>query len=604
MNDPNQPRKSVWKKPLTPRMVLFLWGVLLLFVIALGILVLGLIASKQSPTDSIVTAVSLLSIGIAAWLVLIYIVWPLMRLLFWRQWRRTLLGLVCIATVIALFYAEEDWRGKRDWEKFKREWEAKGEIFDLASFIPPPVPDDQNFAMTPICIASVKSMMGSSEKLRSWYGDRLAGIEAVRVSLVRTNQDYSENDFPKMGSWNESTMTDLTRWQTYFRNPVNTNSMKQFPVATQPQSPAEDVLLALSKYEAAIEELRRASQLPYSRFPVEYEADNPFAILLPHLAMLKQYAQVLELRAIAELRLGQSEKAAADVQLTLRLANAVRTEPFLISHLVRIAILKIALEPVYEGLAEHRWSDAQLVALDSELAKLDFLTDYKLGMRGEVTGAAKMMDYIQRSRKISAFLDLANGTPDSRGDRALDYFCFALPSGWFHQNQIRNSQVYIQQCLPLVDLEHRVVSPEAAQKAEDNLEETVAHRNPYTVLRNLFLANLKRWIADRYVVVKKFAYAQESADLARVAIALERHRLTHGEYPETPQFMKEMPHDIIGGQPLKYHRTDYGTFVLYSVGWNEKDDGGNSGSNKGNSTEWDVNDPDWVWQYPAKSEVR
>ena len=52
--------------------------------------------------------------------------------------------------MIALFYAEEDWRGWHAWNKFKHPWEAKGERFDRASVIPPTVPDDQNFALTPI----------------------------------------------------------------------------------------------------------------------------------------------------------------------------------------------------------------------------------------------------------------------------------------------------------------------------------------------------------------------------------------------------------------------------------------------------------------------
>jgi len=65
----------------------------------------------------------------------------------------------------------------------------------------------------------------------------------------------------------------------------------------------------------------------------------------------------------------------------LRLTEAIHTEPFLISHLVRIAMLQIMLQPVWEGLAEHRWSEEQLVALDAKLMKLDFLADYKLSMR-------------------------------------------------------------------------------------------------------------------------------------------------------------------------------------------------------------------------------
>ncbi len=47
--------------------------------------------------------------------------------------------------------------------------------------------------------------------------------------------------------------------------------------------------------------------------------------------------------------------------------------------------------------------------------------------------------------------------------------------------------------------------------------------------------------------------------MARMAIALERYRLAHGEFPESldalaPQFMEKIPHDIINGQPLHYRR--------------------------------------------------
>src|ERR1019366_3622195 len=101
-----------------------------------------------------------------------------------------------------------------------------------------------------------------------------------------------------------------------------------FPIPAQAQSPAADVLLALSKYDGVIEELRAASRLPYSRYPINYERDSPWAIMLP------------------------------DVQLGLQLTDKVHSEPILISHLVRLAMLQLILQPVWEGLAQHRWSDA------------------------------------------------------------------------------------------------------------------------------------------------------------------------------------------------------------------------------------------------------
>jgi hypothetical protein len=88
-----------------------------------------------------------------------------------------------------------------------------------------------------------------------------------------------------------------------------------------------------------------------------------------------------------------------------------------------------------------------------------------------------------------------------------------------------------------------------------------------------------------------------------VACALERFRLAHGNYPETLdsltlQFIAQLPHDLINGQPLKYRRTDDGRFVLYSVGWNETDDGGKVELTKSGNA--DINKGDWVWRYPAE----
>ena len=79
---------------------------------------------------------------------------------------------------------------------------------------------------------------------------------------------------------------------------------------------------------------------------------------------------------------------------------------------------------------------------------------------------------------------------------------------------------------------------------------------------------------------------------ALIACALECYHLAHGEYSETldaliPQFLDKIPHDVIGGQPPHYRRAADGTFLLYSIGWNGRDNGGARG--KSNT------DGDWVW---------
>jgi hypothetical protein len=80
---------------------------------------------------------------------------------------------------------------------------------------------------------------------------------------------------------------------------------------------------------------------------------------------------------------------------------------------------------------------------------------------------------------------------------------------------------------------------------------------------------------------------------------LERFRQIDGEYPATldalvPSFIEKLPHDIIGGQPLHYRRTDDGKFLLYSVGWDEVDEGGKVALNRDGAE--DRTRGDWVWK--------
>jgi hypothetical protein len=151
--------------------------------------------------------------------------------------------------------------------------------------------------------------------------------------------------------------------------------------------------------------------------------------------------------------------------------------------------------------------------------------------------------------------------------------------------------------IPLADVNQRTVSPALTRRADAAVEAATRDHSPYNIL--------VCWLLPQFGnAVRKFANAQSSTDLARVAIALERYRLAHGNFPDSldalaPQFMEKIPHDIIGGQPLHY-RLDDGQFVLYSVGWNETDDGGVVVLRKGNTPDVDRDEGDWVWRYPQK----
>lgn len=508
-----------------------------------------------------------------------------------RNLKRFLFACACLVTLIALAYAEEDWRAKYDWEKFKHEWQAKGESFDRQSVVPASVPDDQNFALTPIVFTCYGSMLTRNGK-EIPYKDRPKNfINRLQMSVVR-----DDDDWPTNGNWQKSQLTDLRPWQSYYRKLAATTNL--FPVTPQPQSPAADVLLALSKYDATIEEVRQASQLPYARFPLEYDKDYPGAILLPHLASLKRLSQTLELRAIAELQNGQSDKALDDIKLILRLTDSIRGEPFLISQLVRIAMCQIALQPIYEGLAEHEWLEAQLVELDSELAKLDFLSDYKLAMRGEmVLCQAGTFDYLRKNPE--QILNWGNNFMGGNPPLFARLICHLIPSAWFYRNELNCTRAIVKYYLPQADVDQAMVSPSSVRRADAAIARETKHANLYNIFERIMLPGLSG-------AVERFVYGQNAANIARAAIALERYHLEQGNYPDSLDalelvFIKQLPDDIISGRPLHYHPTSDRQFVLYSVGWNERDDGGVVVLRKDSKPPTvNINQGDWVWRYPTK----
>ena len=72
---------------------------------------------------------------------------------------------------------------------------------------------------------------------------------------------------------------------------------------------------------------------------------------------------------------------------------------------------------------------------------------------------------------------------------------------------------------------------------------------------------------------------QTTLDLARIAIALERHHLAEGRYPTalaelSPTLVAKIPHDRMNGEPLHYSIKPTGTPQLYSIGFNGVDNQG------------------------------
>ncbi len=171
-----------------------------------------------------------------------------------------------------------------------------------------------------------------------------------------------------------------------------------------------------------------------------------------------------------------------------------------------------------------------------------------------------------------------------------------MPRGWVYQNMIVAVQLQ-QLWSDGFDPASGTISPQILEASMHKVQTSAKQHSAYHIVASIAIPNFsKAWQVT--------AYNQTQVNEAQIACALERYHLANGQYPDTldalmPQFMETIPHDIIGGQPLRYRRTDDGKFLLYSVGWNETDDGGQE-SPSVKSRSIDFTKGDWVWPATAK----
>jgi hypothetical protein len=511
----------------------------------------------------------------------------------WRTARRSLLGLACLTTAWALFCTEENIRGKHAWDSYRRALEARGEQLDYKTFIPNPIPDDQNFAATPL----IKSWFVRSNNVNigfdDWRKDNY-GLAEDSVANGQLKADLGSRHFLDLAAW--GTAFDAIRGGTLPKgHKIEAGNLDRESRAKA----APSVLEGLRTNEAVFAELRAVSQRPFARYPVNWNVEDPFSILLPHLGSVRNVCRRLRLKACAELAAGHSDDALADVKLMLRLTDSLREEPFLISYLVRVACLQLATDPVWEGLADHRWSDAQLQELQVHLQHCDFVADVRYPFEVERAAAIATIDLI-RKHGFGYLSKLTESVPPSPFDvHVANWLGALLPtSGWLYLEQENLLRAYPTLLDGTVDPSQRRVFPERTEANTRKHDREFTGGRIAIFIHHRAMASLLLPALNRIIV--KVAVGQTLTDQAAIGCALERYRLANGQFPDTldalvPHFISSLPHDVITGEPYKYRLTADGQFVLYSVGWNEKDDGGVPGK-----TLFDENEGDWVWQYPPQ----
>jgi hypothetical protein len=264
----------------------------------------------------------------------------------------------------------------------------------------------------------------------------------------------------------------------------------------------------------------------------------------------------------------------------------------LVAAMINVAVRGLYVTIVGDGLRLHAWREPQLAAIQQQLAETDLLPYVRAAFHFENLSFGRMAESSSSKELADAYTweDRDKGFWVKVKRSEYDYIRLA-PHGWLLQNALKNAERG-RKVLATMDLSNHLILPAEVDELSRGLEESVRHRTAFTYLSSASVPNFQR-------ALQTTAHNQTFVNEALIACALERYRLANGRYPETldaltPQFAEKIPNDVIGGAPLKY-RLEGEQFVLYSIGWNEKDDGGTF--NGEISAPIDLAKNDWVWAY-------
>ena len=371
--------------------------------------------------------------------------------------------------------------------------------------------------------------------------------------------------------------------------------------------------------------LKQAAGYPALDFQIDYTLGPE--TLLPHLAPLKRCTQRLSAAAMSDLHDHNAAAAATNICALLALVRNDHEERLVISQLVRIAMVSIAASATWELLQATNLTDKDLAALQNGWEQQEFIqaeanallmerasienTIRKMRASGGASRRYFGMMSAASTRGSSGWLDdLKNARVATSEEGAM----FMWRKSWSYGDELRalQGQQVILETVRTVETNGFFYPGYTNMIGRlDALGITNAPADTWLTSPDLDLRQtFSRIIAGLERTTQKTMAAEVCRQVAITAIALKRFELKHEKLPGnltelTPEFVPGIPIDPVDGHPLRYRPNPDGTFLLYSIGVNGVDDGGDpvhvaAGGSPSSSLSWlDRNARDWVWPRPA-----
>jgi len=562
--------------------------------------------------------------------------------------RYFLTSLAAFAVTIALFYAEEDWRGWRDMKKCKRELEAQGVTVDWSKKIPAPVPDNENVFGVPemqkwfvkpephqtnelslkihysgrdstarLTIAELTiGLPGTTPPSYSGavvlqWGDPQAKAESARLikeaigpividpsSISHTTQRPEEIRPAQIFLQCQTAPTkkdvqqflpkyiDDAMFPEFEETEVELMGNGSYKVTMRAPDTMAEFLKESEELEPMFTLIRNALQRPYARMGGDYR--DPSEISIPNFVGIRTLSQRLAAMSRCHLLLGQPEAALRELTLMHDICRRILEEnkPMtLVSAMINVAVRGIYAGAIAEGLRLHAWREPQLAALEGQLKQINLLGPVQQAVESERYFVWYHLEKFTPVQYLKMiYIDFTDASKTNSWKVRKNLILWSFIPRGWADQNMVTSVNLYTNAVATLDPAGPIVSPDKANAFNKQFDAIVSHWSPYAFMFWPHIPNFTRAFSTT-------AKNQTMVNQALIACALERYHLAHGEYPETldvliPQFIDAIPYEVIGGQPPHYRRNSDGTFLLYSIGWSQMDHGGKVG---------DQSDSDLVW---------
>ena len=347
---------------------------------------------------------------------------------------------------------------------------------------------------------------------------------------------------------------------------------------------------AMEAQRGLLDQIHRALEKPGVDLGVDYQGG--FDQVKPtELVTIKDSARLLTLACAWEIRNRRLAVAHIHMLDTLRLAHQLRSEKWIITQVVRRAVLDMAWNAQFSLLQEEGWTDLQLQQQQQAWQRLTPMNDMIQAFEMEravnfavFPNMAANSDALRKGlgdpKKMSELL--GNHDPDTFLDTTVDAIQpWFWKYVWREQDEVREIQ-RMTRTLEIGRQASRVGWHEATASTETEfLEQTDRFFSADT--------SVSKWERFRYpfstresslqYVFRASLVGETQQQLAITALALHRYQKWKGAWPASlndlsQQDLKGTPRDPLGGGPLSYRMDPAQGFVLYSKGEDGRDDGG------------------------------